>query len=128
MTASSTPEPRSVCTPDRADLRGLPSSCVSAVSGELEVGRVPASSVTVRHEDTHRGVFRAELLDRMAVASFADPEAAIRWCGIELSWVHIQPIPGRTMLVGSDGNGQSCAVVTGPLLAVLPDVCKVEVR
>lgn len=117
---SPTPEPRSDRTPDQAELHGS-SSCARSSSGELEVGiHVPASSVTVRG-------FRAENLDRLAVADFANVEAAIRWCGVDLSWTHVQMPPNRTLLIGSDKAGRSCATVSGPLLAVLPDCCEVEV-
>lgn len=118
MTSST--ELRSVCTPpDRVEQLGVLSpSSPRDCSGEREVGTVPASRIAVR--------YRAENLVRAQVADFDDPEAALRWCGLELSWSHYK-LAGRTTLIGSDARGQACAVVRGPLLAVLPECCKVEV-
>lgn len=70
--------------------------------------------------------YHAERLDQLASREFCDIEEALAWCGLSLSWSHVQPRPGRTLLTGCE-SGKVRAVVTGPLLAVLPEIVQVEV-
>jgi hypothetical protein len=122
MSASpNTPEPRPSSFLDRAEQRGHPLPHQGRVcSSASEVGQVPASGGAVS------ATYRAEHLARLASAEFGSVEDALRWCGLDLSWVHLQHAPGRTMLVGSDSAGEARATVTGPLLALLPECCEVE--
>lgn len=106
---------------EQRDTSALPHG--ARCSSASEVGRVPASGEAVSIKSN---VYRAENLARLASAEFGSVEDALRWCGLELSWVHLQHVPGRTMLVGSDSEGEACATVTGPLLALLPECCEVE--
>lgn len=69
----------------------------------------------------------AERLDVFAASEFGSVERALEWCGLDLEWVHFQARPGQSTMVGSV-DGVTIAVVRGPLIALVPECVKMEVR
>ncbi|MEK9735755.1 MAG: hypothetical protein VW239_00365 [Candidatus Nanopelagicales bacterium] len=117
-------ELRSAPFPDRAELHGP--GFALAGSGTREVGLQSPASRRAVSTGSSRG-FRAQRRTPAEIQHFTDADDALRWCGLGLTWAHHQHRPGRTMLLGRDERGNVSACITGPLLAVLPECCPVEV-